>query len=200
MAWLRGSAPSIRSGRANSFKAEAVCIRLAADRDDHDIGLQRFRRAALGRFDIHFQLGLGLLDAGDLGAELEGEALFLEGPLGFLGDFGVGRRQDAVEILDDGHFRAEPRPDRAHLEPDHAGADQHQFLRHGLQAEGADIGDNALLVDLDAGQGGGPVLVRTLKRWPLIRAVEARLTGPILQRVMLPKLKGIPGLIGVTRA
>ena len=42
--------------------------------------------------------------------------------------------QDAIEELDHGHLGAEAAPDRAQLEPDHAGADDQQPLRHFVEA------------------------------------------------------------------
>ena len=60
--------------------------------------------------------------------------------------------QDAVEELDHGHLGAEPAPDRAELQPDHAGADDEQLLRHLVERQRAGRGHDALLVDLDAAQ------------------------------------------------
>ena len=62
-------------------------------------------------------------------------------------DLAVHAGQDAVEELDHRHLRAEPPPDRAELEPDHAGADHQQLLRHLVERERAGRGDDALLVD-----------------------------------------------------
>src|SRR3546814_1264558 len=41
--------------------------------------------------------------------------------------------QDAVEIFHHRHLAAQPRPDRAQLEPDNAGADDQQLARHLVQ-------------------------------------------------------------------
>ena len=69
-----------------------------------------------------------------------------------LAHFAVHAGQDAVEEFDHRHLRAEPPPHRAELEPDHAGADHQQMLRHLRQRQRAGRGDDALLVDLDARQ------------------------------------------------
>ena len=65
-------------------------------------------------------------------------------------DLAVHAGQDAVEEFDHRHLRAEPPPHRAELEPDHAGADHEQVLRHLVERERAGRGHDALLVDLDA--------------------------------------------------
>ena len=65
-------------------------------------------------------------------------------------DLAVDAGQDAVEKFDDRHLRAEPPPDRAELEPDDAGADDEQLLRHLAERKRAGRRHDALLVDVDA--------------------------------------------------
>ena len=91
---------------------------------------------------------------GDLGAELELDALLLEDLVGFLADVAVHAGQDLVEELDAGDLGAEPPPDRAKLQPDHAAADHDHMLGHLGQLERAGGVDDHLLVDLDARQRG----------------------------------------------
>ena len=91
------------------------------------------------------------LDAQDLGAELEDDALLLQDALELLGHLAVEAGRDAVEHLDHGHLRAEPPPHRAELEPDIARADDHQPLWHFGERQRAGGGDDPLLVDGDAG-------------------------------------------------
>ena len=93
-----------------------------------------------------------VLHLGDLGAELELEALLPEDALELLGDLAVHAGQDAVEILDHRHLGAEAAPHRAELQADHAGADDDEALRHALELERAGGGHHDLLVDLDARQ------------------------------------------------
>ena len=69
-----------------------------------------------------------------------------------LRDLGVHAGQDAVEILDHHHLGAEAAPDRAEFEPDDAGADDDEALRHAREFERAGRGDDDLFVDRDAGQ------------------------------------------------
>ena len=96
---------------------------------------------------------LGLGDAGDLGAELEVEALLGEHALELLGDLAVHAAEDRVEIFDHGDLGAEPRPDRAELEPDDAAADHDQGRRHLVQLQRAGRRHDHLLVDLDLDAG-----------------------------------------------
>ena len=88
---------------------------------------------------------------GDLGAELEGEALLAQDALHLLGHFAVQTRQDAVEILDHRHFGAQAAPDGRQFQPDDAAADHREALRHFRQFKRAGGGHDALLVHLDAG-------------------------------------------------
>ncbi len=67
-------------------------------------------------------------------------------------DLVVHARQDAVEEFDRDHLRAQPPPDRAELEPDHARADHQQPFRHLVQHQCAGRRHDALLVDVDTGK------------------------------------------------
>ena len=72
----------------------------------------------------------------------------------FLADLAVHAGQDLVEIFDDGDLGAEPPPDRAELEPDHAAADHDHWPGHLVQLERAGGIEDPVLVDLDARQRG----------------------------------------------
>ena len=104
----------------------------------------------MGRLDGGLEPAICLLDACDLGTELERDALLLQQALELLGDLVVHAGQDAVEEFHDRHLGAEPPPYRAELEADHAGADDEQLSGDLRQLERACGGDDALLVDLDA--------------------------------------------------
>ena len=106
-----------------------------ADADQHDIGLQRLGRAALGRLD----------GQGDAGRQVVSALVTFEPSLNFspcsgeralelLGDLVVDPGRDAVEELDHRHLRAQPPPHRAQLEADDARADHDQVLGHLGQA------------------------------------------------------------------
>ena len=77
---------------------------------------------------------------------------FIEDALQGACHLGVGAGQDAIEELDDQHLAAEPPPHRAELQPDDAGADHQQPLRHLGQRQRAGRGHDRLLVDVDARQ------------------------------------------------
>ena len=57
--------------------------------------------------------------------EPEFQALFLQNFLSFSGDFGIHPRQDPVEIFQDGHFRAKPRPDTSQFQSNDTRANHH---------------------------------------------------------------------------
>src|SRR5262249_28119455 len=90
-------------------------------------------------------------DARDLGAELEHHALFGQYALKLLRHLAVETGSDTIQHLDHRHFRAEPEPDRAELEPDVAGADYQQPLRHRGELQRTGRRNDPLLVDLDPG-------------------------------------------------
>ena len=73
---------------------------------------------------------------------------------GFAG-LAINTRADAVEVFDHGHLGAETPPDRAQFQADHPRADHHQMLGHFTQRQRAGGVEDALIVDLDAGQGRG---------------------------------------------
>ena len=131
-------------------KTKSVRIRNTSHRHQHHVGLERFNRTARRRFGRQHHLALGFAGARHLGRQLEGEALFLQHALEVLGHIAVHARQDAVEIFDHRHLRAEPGIDRSQLEPDDPGPDHRQSFRHGLEFKCAGRRDDLLLVDVDA--------------------------------------------------
>jgi hypothetical protein len=118
--------------------------------------------AALDRLEADLGALSGFLHPGHLGAELELHALLGENPLELLGDVAVHAAEDRVEILDHGHLGAEPRPDRAHFQPDDAAADHDEMARHLVERDRARRRHDHLLVDIhlhagnarDIGTGG----------------------------------------------
>ena len=137
---------------AKLLEAEPVGVRHAADSDQHHIGLDGFRRAAFGRLDSRLQFRARCIDRRDLGRQLERYALLLEQALRLAAHLAIHAGQHAVEEFHHRYLGAEPAPHRAELEPDHAGADHQQMLRHLAEHQRAGRGDDALLVDLDAFQ------------------------------------------------
>ena len=135
---------------AGFLQAKAFGVGHPADADQHHVGFELLRRAAGRGFDGHRQHLARGINRGDLGAELEHKALLLQQALELPGDFAVHAGQDAVEEFDHHDLGTEPVPHRAELEPDHAGADDQQFLRHLFERQRAGRRHDALLVDLDA--------------------------------------------------
>src|SRR3546814_9946183 len=56
-------------------------------------------------------------------------ALLVEDALEMLGELAVHAGDDAIEKLDHRHLGPQPAPDRAHLQPDIAAADDHEVAR-----------------------------------------------------------------------
>jgi hypothetical protein len=72
------------------------------------------------------------------------QALLLELARGDLRHFGVGGGKEIRQAFQDGHFGPQALPHAAQLQPDHAGADHAQALRHGLEIQRADVVDDVL--------------------------------------------------------
>ena len=132
-----------RSSSSTPVPAAEQILRVGtpADRDDEPVDGERL--LALG-------IGVGDLDgvardrrAGHLGAQADVQALLLEVPQRLLGDLLVGDRQEIRQRLEHDHLAAEPPPDAAQLEADHAGADDAEALRHGVEVERAPGIDDA---------------------------------------------------------
>ena len=66
----------------------------------------------------------------------------------FLGDLLIGHREKRVERLQHDDVGAEPAPDAAELEADHAGADDAQAFRYVVEIQRARRVDNVLAVEL----------------------------------------------------
>jgi hypothetical protein len=103
----------------------------------------------------HAHALLAGLDLADLHAQLDLQALLVEGLLGFLGDLLVHRAQERGQAFEHGHLGTQAAPDRAHLQADHARADQAQLLGHRANAQRAVVGQHVLFVKRHAGQRAG---------------------------------------------
>ncbi len=134
---------------ARFLEAEAFGEGLAAHGDERHVGIERWSRSppAAGSIARRERAVILLVDRLDLGAEPELHALLLQDALHLARDFAVEAGQDAVEELDHRDLGAEPRPDRAELEPDDAGADHQQALGHRAERQRAGGGDDLFLVD-----------------------------------------------------
>ncbi len=131
-------------------EAETLGVRHAPDRNQNDVGLDRFRRTAFRRLDRRLQPFSGRVDRRHFRRQLERHSLLFEQSLRLAADFAVHARQNTVEKFHHGHLRAKPSPDRAQLEPDHSGTDHKEMLRNLRQRKRAGRRHDSLFVDLDA--------------------------------------------------
>ena len=147
-------------------------VRTAANGDEDNISVKGFSLAALGSLDVDLDALLRDLTSHDLGVELEDQALLLEDLLGVLGDLLVHTgATNLAEELDNGDLGAETRPDgglcrcqhsisgyaRAayHLETNDTATNDDHLLGNLLESDSTSGGDDALLVDGQAGEGCG---------------------------------------------
>lgn len=130
-----------------------VSIRLIARGIFNTYGL---RLATLGSIDLELHQLTRLVTADDLGVELELHTLLLEKLLGSLGDLSVhAGTTDLAEELDNGDLGAESRPDGGHLKTNDTTTNDGHGLGDLLEGDGTGAGDDALLVNLKTGEGGG---------------------------------------------
>src|SRR5262249_8918448 len=144
------NAAAIVERNTDLLQAETVDVRHPADRDQHDISFDSFGSAPGRRLDSRLELAARAVDRSDLGRQAERHALLFENALKLPRDFSIHAGQNAIQKLDHVHLRTEPPPNRAELEPDDAGADDQQALRHLAQHQRPGRRHNALLVDDDA--------------------------------------------------
>ena len=103
---------------------------LAADRHQHDVGLDRLGRAALGGLDGERRLAAVARHAGDLGASRNSKPCFLKILLASLRTSSSKPGRIWSRNSTHGDLGAEPPPDRAELQPDHAAADHDHVPGH----------------------------------------------------------------------
>lgn len=116
----------------------------------------RLGLAALGRVNLEVDVGARVVTADNLCVELELNALLLEELLGGLGNLSIHTRAtNLAEELDDGDLGTETGPDRGHLKTNDTTTNDNHRLGDLLEGEGASAGDDALLIDVEAGERGG---------------------------------------------
>jgi hypothetical protein len=103
---------------------------------------------------LRLELGAGAVDRSHLRGQLERHPLLFKNTLELPRNFSIDSRQNAVQELNDVHLRAQSPPDRAKLEPDHAGADDQQLLRHLAEHQCAGGRNDALFVDRNPFEAG----------------------------------------------
>ncbi|KAI6769460.1 hypothetical protein HG531_010564 [Fusarium graminearum] len=113
----------------------------------------RLDLATLGRVNLKLNLVARLVTTNDLGVELELKTLLLKDLLGVLGDLRVhARTTNLAEELNDSDFRSKSRPDGSHLKTDNTTTNDGHGLRDLLKGNSTGAGNDALLVDLKAGE------------------------------------------------
>ncbi len=144
--------PRSSSASPTASRAEPAGERHAADR--HDQLVERRRDCALPALSVYATVTsvLADLDVGDRDAGVDREALLREQLLRFLRDRRVDDAEERRQRFQHRHLGAQPPPHAAHLEADHARADDAELLRHGGNRERAVVVEHAHVVDRDAGQ------------------------------------------------
>src|SRR6185437_2648351 len=127
---------------------EAIGEGAAADGQQHDVGLDLLRSAALRGLDRQRNPLIRPGRGRHLAAEAEPDALLRQDALEGHRHFPVHCRHDAVEELDHRHLGTQAAPDAAQFQTDDAAADDDEMPGHAVQFERAGGGDDALLVHL----------------------------------------------------
>src|ERR1700733_9937914 len=135
---------------ARFLQAKTFGERYAADANQNDVSFDLLSGPSGRGIHLRDQRLARVVDAGDLGAELERKPLLLEDALELFCSLAVHTGQDAVEKFDHSDLRAQPVPDRAEFKPDNAGTDDQELARHLVERQRAGRRHDALLVDFDA--------------------------------------------------
>ena len=149
---INNDAPALVQFDAKLLEPQPLGVRHPADRNQNDIGLDRFSRAALRRLDRGLEPFSRRIDRRHLRRQFERHALLLEQTLRLTPHFAVHARQHTVEEFHHSHLGAEATPHRPKLEPNNAGANHKQMPRDLRQRQSSGGRDNALFVDVDAPQ------------------------------------------------
>ena len=112
---------------ADGFEAEAFGERLAADGDEHDVGVERAAAPPFAGSMVTCRPCRSFSTPVTLWPSSNFMPCFFSDALEGGGDFGVHGRRDLVEEFDDGDFGAQAAPDAAELKADDAGADDDQL-------------------------------------------------------------------------
>src|SRR5260221_3523958 len=140
-----GDAALVGEFDARLFEIEPRGERLAAHGYEDDFRRVGNFRVPLGAFQ--FDALVGDFRRGDLGAELKFHAELFQVALEDLRRLGVEPdRRNAGQKFDHGDLRAEPRPDRAELQPDRARADDEHRFRHFVERDALVAADDPLAV------------------------------------------------------
>lgn len=96
------------------LETKALSVRATTNGNQDNIGIQSVLLATLGGFDAERNGRAAVVTLGDLGADLELDALLAQNLVGLLGDLCVHTRAtNLVQEFDDGNFGAKARPDRS---------------------------------------------------------------------------------------
>lgn len=155
------------------LQAETLGVGATANGDQDDISVQGLLLTTLGGLDAEGDGGTAVVTTGDLGVGLELDTLLTQDLLGLLGDLSVHTgTTDLAQEFDDGNFGTETRPDGSlqqlamdvsttltkvrtyHLQTDDTTTNDNHLLGDLLELEGTSAGDDSLLVDVQAGEGG----------------------------------------------
>ena len=128
---------------------------MPSDGNKRHVGLQRLGSTATGRLDRQRHAALAGLRRLHGCFQAEGQALLPGDGHEFLRDLVIHARQDTRQEFDDLDLGAEARPDGAEFEPDIAGTDNDQLLRHLRQRQRTGRTDDPRFVDLDPRKARG---------------------------------------------
>lgn len=138
-----------------SLEVQALGVGSSANGHEQNIGIKDLLVALLDVLDLDLD-GLALHVSGKhLGAKLELDALLGQHLLGGLGDLVVHTSANGVLELDNGHLRAETGPDGTHLQTNDTATNDDELLGDALEGKSTGGRDNLLLINGDAGEGGG---------------------------------------------
>lgn len=139
---------------ATCIKPQTLGVGPPPDCDQDAIRRQRLTGIVGGGFDFEGDMILLQPGSENLLTEAEFEAFALKGLVQLGRQLPVHVGRDAVEVLDDRHFRAEPPPDGTQHQVDVASTNHDQVIRHPVERQRSRGRDDPPLVNLDSRQRG----------------------------------------------
>ena len=144
--------------QAHGLGVQAGGVGHAANADDEFVHFQLVLGTlgvGVGHTDLRLLAFFGGCDLAHFHAQLNLQALLVKGFLGLFGDLLVRRAQEGRQAFQHRHFGTQAAPHAAHLQPDHARANDAQPLGHGAHAQCAVVAEDVDLVKRRAGQRAG---------------------------------------------
>ena len=132
--------------------AKPVNRRMTSNRNQRNIGLDRFRVTAICGFDCQRHASLAGFGCFHRCFQLERQTLFFGNRHKFFGNFRIHAGQDTRQEFNHFDLGTKTRPDGAKLQPDIASTNHNKFFGHFAKRQSPCRTNNPIFVNFDSGQ------------------------------------------------